>query len=65
MTRIYWTSLDAMEELLKWGLKPIDFDVLYTIMHSKTESLRYLIKKGAGVEGEVNGTLSIHVAVSA
>ena len=61
-TCIYWTSLDAMDELLRWGLKPIDFDVHYAIMHNRPESLRHLIQKGAGVEGEINGTLPVHVA---
>lgn len=61
-TCVYWTSIDAMRELLEWGLKPIDFDVHYAILHNRPESLRYLIKNGASVEGEINGTIPIHVA---
>ncbi|KAH0795436.1 ankyrin repeat protein [Histomonas meleagridis] len=56
---------DNVKLLLKYGAKPSMMSLLvvhYAIMHNRPESLKYLIKKGAGVEGEINGTLPIHVA---
>ena len=61
-TCIYWGSMESMYELVAWGLKPIDFDVHYAILHNRPKCLEYLIEQGATVECEINGTLPMHVA---
>ena len=61
-TCIYWGSMESMYELVAWGLKPIDSDVHYAIMHNRPKCLSYLIEQGAEVECEINGTLPMHVA---
>lgn len=61
-TCIYWTSMESMEELFKWGLKPIDYDVHYAILHNRPKSLKRILDEGAPSECEINGTLPIHVA---
>ena len=61
-TCIYWSSIQAMEVLLKWGLKPIDYDIHYAILHNKPISLTRLLDEGCSVECPINGTFPIHVA---
>jgi serine/threonine-protein phosphatase 6 regulatory ankyrin repeat subunit B len=61
-TTIYWNSVDAMTELIRSGLKPIDADVHYATMHNRPRGLSFLIEQRANVECEINGTLPIHVS---
>ncbi|OHT12250.1 hypothetical protein TRFO_18057 [Tritrichomonas foetus] len=61
-TCIFWNSLESMQELTKWGLPCIDFDVHFAIMHNKPKGLTYCLDHGVSVECEINGTLPMHVA---
>lgn len=62
-TCIFWNSIESMEELVKWGLPIIPFDIHYAIMHNKPNPLTYLLDhKPDLIECEINGTLPVHVA---
>lgn len=62
-TCIFWNSLESMEELTKWGLPCIPFDVHYAIMHNRPKMLSYVLDHGTDLlECEINGTLPVHVA---